>query len=317
LLCLLPLACARHITRPASPGQICCLDSPILYHGMADDSPAWSPDGSSIAFHRAIVSTYGPPGVYLLSLRTGAIRLVIPGNYFSPRDLSFSPDGTRLVVVANAQLAIIDVAGGTMTRPLYTESGVWCPNWSPDGTRILYHRRWVPWNYPPDSTGIHILDLTTGEDRAVWAGQRLLAGWPLRWSPDGRRIAFVDDPPGDYVRAVSVFTPGDTVVRALMGSTHTDYPWLRWYARPRPHTDALLFTEKDGAWLQTRLIDSRSGEPLPWRLCLGPQDVPSPDGEWMALIRAQPGDSVGVLHIRRVDDFLGTSRRRLTKYLPP
>jgi dipeptidyl aminopeptidase/acylaminoacyl peptidase len=317
LVCLLPLACAKHATRPESPGQTCCLDPPVGDQGMADDSPAWSPDGSSIAFHRAIASNYGPAGVYIISLGTLAVRLVTPGNFFSPRDLSFSPDGTRLVGVSATQLAIIDVTTGDTTRPLYTESGVWCPNWSPDGTKILYHRGPTQWDYPPDSSGIHILDLTTGEDRAVWAGSRRLGGWPVRWSPDGHRIAFVDDPPGDYVGAISVYTLGDTVVQTFMGTTDTRYPSLRWYVRPRSHTNALLFSETNGHWLQTHLIDSQTGRPLPWLMCLGPQDVPSPDGEWLALIRAQPSDSVGVLYMRGVWDFRGTSRRQLTQYLPP
>ena len=317
LLGLLPLACAKHATRPEPSEQSCCIDPPVGDHGMADDSPAWSPDGSSIAFHRAIASNYGPAGVYILSLRTRTVRLVTPGTYFSPRDLSFSPEGERLVGVWGGQLAIIDVATGAVSRPYYTESGVWCPNWSPDGEQILYHRALTPSSYPLDSMGIHIFDLATGEDHAVWAGSRLLAGWPLRWSPEGHRVAFVDDPPGDYVQGISVYTLGDTAVQTFMATTLLiPYPWLRWYARRRTHTDALLFTEKNGAWRQTHLIDSRTGAPLPWRYCLGPQDVPSPDGEWLAVIRAQPGDSVGVLYLREVDDFLGSKRRQLTTYVP-
>jgi len=317
LLCLLPLACAKHPSRPA-PSQECpCLDSPILYHGMADDSPAWSPDGSSIGFHRAIASNYGPAGVYVLSLRTRTVRLVTPGTYFSPRELSFSPDGARLVGVWGGQLAIIDVATGAVSRPHYTESGVWCPNWSPHDERILYHRALTPSDYPLDSMGIHIFDLATGKDHAVWAGARLLSGWPVRWSPDGRRIAFVNEPPG-YIAAVSVYALGDTVTRTFAGSTESIYPWLRWYTNRHTRTDGLLFTKSLSALrLETELIDSRTGASLPWRFCLGPQDVPSPDGEWLAVIRAQPGDSVGVLYLRDVRDFPTSKRRQLTTYAPP
>ena len=75
LLCTLPTGCGKQVTRPELSRQNGGLDPPPVYgHGMVDDSPAWAPDGASIAFHRAFPSTYGPPGVYVLSMRSGAIR---------------------------------------------------------------------------------------------------------------------------------------------------------------------------------------------------------------------------------------------------
>jgi hypothetical protein len=85
------------------------LDPSVLGHGIADDSPAWAPDGASIAFHRAYHSTYGPPGVYVLLLRSHAVRLLVPGDWTGPRYLCFSTDGRQLVGVWRSQLAIMDV----------------------------------------------------------------------------------------------------------------------------------------------------------------------------------------------------------------
>jgi hypothetical protein len=138
----------------------------------------------------------------------------------------------------------------------------------------------------------------------------------MRWSPDARRFAFIDAPRG-YWRSASVYCLVDTAAKMLMGTTNLLYDWLHWYSNRRHHTDGLLFIEKaGGSQMTTHLIDSRTGRPLPWPYSLGPWDAPSPDGEWLVLVRAQPGDSVGVLFLRAVDDLRGTTRRQLTRYVP-
>src|SRR5437867_1615038 len=48
---------------------------------IVDDSPAWSPDGRFIAYHRAFISSDGPPGVYLISRDGGKPHQITGGDY--------------------------------------------------------------------------------------------------------------------------------------------------------------------------------------------------------------------------------------------
>ncbi|MFD7072302.1 hypothetical protein ACFV97_34280 [Streptomyces sp. NPDC059913] len=110
-----------------------------------DDSPAFSPDGTSIAFNRKDGGNdqdSGRTGVIITSLNGGTCRVVLPDTRrndpdacrqdipeppsygpFQPRDVAWSPDGERVVLSsrreadANSpeQLSILDLASGALT----------------------------------------------------------------------------------------------------------------------------------------------------------------------------------------------------------
>ncbi|MFE7465920.1 hypothetical protein ACFU6R_17690 [Streptomyces sp. NPDC057499] len=110
-----------------------------------DDSPAFSPDGTSIAFNRkdgGNDQNSGRGGILITSLNGGECRVALPagpggdpaacgqdlpdtppGGPFQPRDVAWSPDGGRLVLssrrgsAANSpeQLSVLDLASGTLT----------------------------------------------------------------------------------------------------------------------------------------------------------------------------------------------------------
>jgi dipeptidyl aminopeptidase/acylaminoacyl peptidase len=97
-----------------------------------DDAPAWSPDGSKIAFTR-----FAPgPGIWIMNADgTGQLKLT---DGFAP---NWSPDGQRIAYIGDLkgtnQVATIN-ADGTGQALLTQGSDKDLPVWSPDGTMIAY-----------------------------------------------------------------------------------------------------------------------------------------------------------------------------------
>jgi Tol biopolymer transport system component len=184
--------------------------------------PRYSPDGSHIAF----VSTAGT-GHFNLHVATltqaglGAPRAVIapresaiPRYYYSTHDHainpSWTPDGKSLVFVSNREVAygtgrICSVAleAGSEPACFLDEETSWRanPEVAPDGRRVLYsgyqgrqwHQLWVT-----TLKGEATLTLTFGEFDITQA----------RWSPDGRRIAYISNESGNVALWIREFTGG-------------------------------------------------------------------------------------------------------------
>jgi Tol biopolymer transport system component/CubicO group peptidase (beta-lactamase class C family) len=151
-----------------------------------DILPAFSPDGSRVAFTRGSPST---SNLYLVgSDGAGETRLTeLDGYENSP---TWFADGTRIAFVwgngevngfgETGALWAIDADGSN--RAVLLGARVGYPASSPDGTRIALEMR--------DEDHIGVFDLAT---RAV---TDLGPGYVPKWSPDGSRLAFVRDTDG-------------------------------------------------------------------------------------------------------------------------
>jgi eukaryotic-like serine/threonine-protein kinase len=158
-----------------------------------DSQPAFSPDGSTIAYH----STCDGGGIFLMGA-TGESTRRITGSCFNP---SWSPDGKNIVCGTetvhltptsrgqHSELWIVNAASGER-RLLLQKDGVQ-PNWSPNGNRIAY------WGLAEESAqrDIYTIDpnakdpastiVQLTDDRAV--------DWNPVWSADGKTIYFGSD----------------------------------------------------------------------------------------------------------------------------
>jgi Tol biopolymer transport system component len=165
-----------------------------LTHSLADDgAPAWSPDGTRIAFHRELNYGDGRFNIEIFLMRADGRNVRRLTNHFGDdQDPAWSPDG-RTIAFARTfrntrELAVMDASGGDL-RVLVTGDINGAPSWSPDGRRIAFERAPVGfgseiWIVRADGTGLRQLT------RRRPNGPRCeMDRWP-DWAPDGRTIVF-------------------------------------------------------------------------------------------------------------------------------
>ena len=285
--------------------------------GTVDVALAWSRDGQWIAFRRDLPSSYGPPGMYVVH-RTGAtVRFAYgPADLFFPREASFSPDGLFIAAVDfGRQLLIVNLETREVRRPLYTQTEVWHPDWSPDGRSILYSQLYAGDPSTRDSLGLFLFDVATGATRPLrWGPDPVYSMYP-RWSPDGRLIA-MDELVGGS-KALSVMNADGTGHRFLIPARSLQlYYDIDWY-RPSPGGAArILFFVTPRPRVGPYLINPDGTGMTPFWHRMQSEGFLSPTGVEYVRGSPDPTSHYWVLYVGLVDDMTDVALRQVTRFEP-
>jgi len=152
--------------------------------GSAERTPAWSPDGKSVAWF----SDAGGAYKLVISSQDGltpprTITLPEPSFYYTP---AWSPDGSKILYSdAHLRLWVTDVVTGRSTKvdtdPYMQPDRSLNPTWSPDSRWIAYARR-----LPSMFRAIFVYDVQTGSARQLSDGMAD-ATWPA-WDASGKYL---------------------------------------------------------------------------------------------------------------------------------
>lgn len=207
----------------ARPRELLDSNQPLL-------SPAWSPDGQSVAY---VSFETGRPAIFIQEITTGNRRQVtnFRGLNGAP---AWSPDGKKLALVlskdGNPEIYILDIARKHFTR-LTNHFGIDTePAWSRDGTTVFFTSN------RGGRAQIYRITLATGRvERVTFDGDYNARP---QITPDGKGLVMVHLYDGIYHIAVQDLQTGD--IRVLTQTVMDESPTIA------PNGASLLYATKDG-----------------------------------------------------------------------
>jgi len=267
---------------------------------------SWSPDGRSLVFlagHIGGAFTLNSLSLYSVAAYGSPSRLVARcGDCNQYQELSWSPDGQRVVFAADNGLYVANVVSGLLRRidlraaeraALDGPGAGTTATWSPSGSSIAVAARNELYTVSPDGSGVA---------RIAFIGGGVS---DPKWSPDGTRLAFDS---GDDLYVVD---EDGSHLKLLLGGAYGSGPGVPTWS---PDGRRILYFYTPGSPGSFRgEVWSMRADGSDRRLlyngscCVGEWHPPiwSPDGRWIAFSGATETSGVVVMDVR------GTHRRKL------
>jgi Tol biopolymer transport system component len=165
-----------------------------------DTEPAWSPDGTQLAYSSDKDSEHLQ--LWVRDMKSGRSRRLTDLTT-QPQGAAWSPDGTRIAFFnvdgmwRVAQMSVIDVATGKVTKVHDTLPQPGAPVWSPDGKRLaIAGIAPMTRRFREGTNQILTMSSTQLNDDKWFAPQPMMSidsrgGCGPAWSPDGTKMAAI------------------------------------------------------------------------------------------------------------------------------
>ena len=170
--------------------------------GNVDVEPAWSPDGTRIAFTRNLLDDQGvETGSVIVVMDEAGHQREVPlgtGYHSAP---TWAPSAQMIAFVRTNRIYTVRPDGANLVRltdePEDADVSELDPSWSPDGSTIAYTSIVYDPASETDVQTINLIGVDGGGNQAI-TDPSLMASNP-KWSPDGTEIAFTSErgPYGD------------------------------------------------------------------------------------------------------------------------
>jgi Tol biopolymer transport system component len=294
-------------TEAIDPKSLKPLAAPVLVAQRflgTNQGADWSADGKYIAYASRRGQVWDSPSVICIrSVETGAEREIIPklAWIIAYHGLRWSPDGRHIFVRGTDRkghqgLYKVNAHTGETDPVVYADpaGAVQTPICSPDGD-TLYYLRWDHPNMRIMDMRIMARNMRAESEREVF---RLPSGYfgPLAMSPDGTRLAFVDNEP-DRKSQVLMVIPSEggqqrVLVRAPIVAGFAGLAWT-------PDGRQLLFARPDQKKLELWRVSVETGEQQLVKVSPVSENLRatriSPDGRQLAYTAGDVKNEVWVL----------------------
>jgi Tol biopolymer transport system component len=193
----------------------------LTFHLANDRLPTFSPDSLRIVFAS---ERSGVADLYIINIDGSGLQLVAQ----TPLREGHPSWSVNNQLVYNASLELFwqiytsDLDGRNRRQLTGSRVDEWSPEWSPDGSQIVFLSERVSRVNP----GIYVMDADGGNMRLVYDGPRY--EWGAIWSGDGSQILFTEDQPDGTADLFIINSDGTNLRRILQRGSYPSWANAIW-----------------------------------------------------------------------------------------